>query len=247
MTKLAPTKPAKRSAKPGRFALAPPKRRRGQETLDLFVAATEALLEERTFEQITVQEIALRAGRPIGSFYARFASKDALLPCLYARYDRDLESYVGKWFAGTDWPSLDLVEAVREVVRGLVSMYLERRWLLRAMALFARSRPEAIPEEVFARRGRVFDHAARALESHHRSIAHVDPAHAVRFGLFVVMSVAREKLLFGEAPHARVTPMTRAELERELARTLCGYLGAAPGSSPPRPGEPRPGPVPAER
>ena len=34
----------------------------------------------------------------------------------------------------------------------------------------------------------------------------------------------REKLLFGAAPHARVTPLTRRTLREELVRSLRGYL-----------------------
>ena len=42
----------------------------------------------------------------------------------------------------------------------------------------------------------------------------------------MVSSVAREKLLFGEAPHARVTPMTARFLRDQLVRALHSYLAA---------------------
>jgi hypothetical protein len=46
--------------------------------------------------------------------------------------------------------------------------------------------------------------------------------------VFLVSSVAREKLLFSQAPHARVTTMSRAVLRRELVRMLVAYL-TSPG------------------
>jgi len=235
MSATIPTRPRRaRDARAGRYALSPATRPRGQETFERFLAATEDLLVERTFEQVSIHDIVARAGRPIGSFYARFASKEALLPCLYARYDGDLDANVERWLGSEDWPALGFRRAVEAVVRGLVGLYLERRWLLRAMALFARATPEAIPPDVFERRSRLFARMALALEPYHDRIAHPDPGHAVRFGLFVVMSAAREKLLFGEAPHARVTDVSRTRLERELARVLEGYLAARPELAPAR-------------
>jgi AcrR family transcriptional regulator len=195
--------------------------------MERFAEAAELLLREKPFEEISVQEIVVRSGRPVGSFYARFGSKEALLPHLYERYDRTLEANFAEWLQRVDWLALELPEAIATTVDLLLGMYEKRRWLIRALALFARSRPEAIPEEVVRRRGRVYDPLVQHLARHRRRIRHADPEAAIRFGIFLVSSVAREKLLFGGAPHARVTPISRAELRDELVRALAGYLGCA--------------------
>ena len=67
-----------------------PLQERSRETADRFAAAAEDLLRDRSFEEISIQDIVRRAGRPTGSFYARFASKEALLPFIYLRYHEDL-------------------------------------------------------------------------------------------------------------------------------------------------------------
>jgi AcrR family transcriptional regulator len=211
-----------------RWRHSPPTQKRSRETIERFAEAAENLLREHPFEQITVQEIVKAAGRPIGSFYARFSSKEALLPYLYQRYHDDLEDLYGSRFRRIDWDAIELEGAVGEVVDLLLGLYAERRWLLRALALFARMHPEALPTDLLEQRRRVFEQPVDALLRHRSRIRHADPAAAIRFGVFLVSSVARDKLLFGEAPHARVTPLTRAVLREELVRALFSYLTSDP-------------------
>jgi AcrR family transcriptional regulator len=209
---------------PSRFHAAAPAQRRSAATLERFVEAAEALLREKPFEAISVQDIVRHSGRPIGSFYARFRSKEALLPLLYRRYHERLESTFTVRLERVDWERLDLERAVATVVDFLIGSYDERRWLIRALALFSRQRPEALPADLVEQRRRIFGLLVSALARHRARIAHVDAEEAIRFGIFLVSSTMREKLLFGEAPHARVTPMTRERLRTELARALYSYL-----------------------
>jgi AcrR family transcriptional regulator len=192
--------------------------------MERFARAAEELLQDRPFEKISVLDIVRRAKRPIGSFYARFRGKDALLPHLYQRYHDGLEPYIIDRLARTDWSRLDFPATVGAIVDFTLGMYDERRWLIRALALFARTSPEALPDGLLESRRRVFDAEVQILLRHKERIPHKDPAAAARFGIFLVSSVAREKLLFGEAPHARVTPLSRKALRAEMVRALHGYL-----------------------
>jgi AcrR family transcriptional regulator len=192
--------------------------------VDRFALAAEALLKTRPFEEIGVQDIVRRAGRPIGSFYARFGSKEALLPLLYQRYHEGLEALVASHLARVKWATLDFRQAVEAFVRFVIAVYSERPWLIRAVALFARMRPEALPADLVERRRAVYEPLMAVLLRHRSRIAHPDPEAAVRFVVFLAMSVAREKLLFTDAPQSRLTPMSRAELERELTRVVHAYL-----------------------
>lgn len=209
---------------PTRWRHAPPAQARSRRTTDRFARAAEELLRTRPFEEVTVQDIVRRAGRPTGSFYARFASKDALLPFLYQRYHDGLEPVFRRRLARVAWTTLDLAEAVAAVVDAILATYVERLWLLRALALWARLRPESLPADIVERRKRVYDPAVEELLAHRARIPHADPAAAIRFGIFVVSSVAREKLLFAEAPLSRITPLSRRDLRDELVRLLHTYL-----------------------
>jgi AcrR family transcriptional regulator len=197
--------------------------------MDLFARAAEELLRTRPFEEISVQDIVRRAGRPVGSFYARFASREALLPFLYQRYHEGLEALLASRLGSVPWPALGFARTVEALVDMVLETYAERRWLIRALALFARSRPEALPDDILSRRRRAYEPMVEVLLRHRARIAHEDPEAAIRFGIFLISSTAREKLLFADAPLSRVTPLGRAELRRELVRVLHSYLsGEAP-------------------
>src|SRR5262245_3759125 len=182
-----------RATVPARFRWESPAQRRGHETLERFAEATEELLRERSFEDIGVQDIVRRARRPIGSFYARFASKEALLPLLYQRYHDGLEAQVATHVARVPWAELDLARTVDAFVELVIAVYTERPWLIRALALFARTRPEGLPHDLVEQRRAVYAPLFAALLRHRPHIAHADPEAAVRFAVFLALSVAREK------------------------------------------------------
>ena len=201
-----------------------PLQARSRRTLDNIARATEELLEARPFDEIGVADIVRRAGCSTSSFYARFPTKEALLPFLYARYDADLRPRIAARLAEVDWGGLTLRQTVELIVGGMVGMYREREHLLRAVALFARASPGAIGDDVRRERAGVHDALAGRLARFGAEIAHPDPLDAARVGLFIVGAAARDKVLFGEAPHAAATPLTDARLARELARALHAYL-----------------------
>lgn len=209
---------------PARFRSEPPAQERSRETVDRLVEAVEDLLQTRTFEDISVQDIVQRAGRSVGSFYARFSSKEALLPHLYQRYHERLEATLRPERKRVDWEQLDLPGTVASLVDLLLGIYQERRWLLRVVALFARTHPDALPEDVVEHRRRIYDPFVHILLRHREHIRHADPEAACRFALFLASCVLREKTLFGDAPHSRVTPISRESLRHEVTRSLHSYL-----------------------
>jgi AcrR family transcriptional regulator len=196
---------------------------RSRRTLDKIVRAVEELLEVRPFDEIAVADIIRRARCSTGSFYARFPTKDAVLPYLYARYDADLRPRVAAKMASVDWTSLSLRQTTELFVGGMVDMYLERRHLLRAVALFARAHPDAIGDDVRHRREGVHDLPARLLARFADEIAHDDAREAARIGFFIVAAAARDKLLF-DAPHGSTTRLSHSQLKTQLSRAFYAYL-----------------------
>ena len=197
---------------------------RSRRTLEKIGRAVEELLATRSFDDISVNDIVRRARCSIGSFYARFASKDDLLPYLYERYDADLRPRIQARAAPSEWEHLSFRETVALVVGHTVDMYLERRHLLRAVALLARTTPTAVNPAARTARGATTDIPAKLLARFTRDIRHDDPLDAARIGFFMVAAIAREKILFGEAPHAASTALGTDRLKRELTRMLFAYL-----------------------
>ena len=208
--------------KPARIT--PPLQERSARTLERIVQATEELLRTKSLEQVTIREIVQRAKCPIASFYARFKSKDDLLPHLYERYDARIGPEVQSKISGVDFTSLDLPTAVELCVELILDSYSRDKWLMREVALFARRNPGAIGKDMRRNRSGMHTRAAQVFASFGKQIRHKDPVRAAEVGIFLVASVARETVLFGEAPHATATALSREALRATLVHTFLSFL-----------------------
>src|SRR5882757_4356318 len=131
---------------------AAPQQGRSQETLARVLRATEHLLGRMHFEDITISQILELADVSVGSFYARFHSKEDLLPHLYAAYSENLKVRTAAAAAPEHWASKKLAERIRTLLQLAVSAYREQRGLLRAVALLARSRPKQVAKSALRER-----------------------------------------------------------------------------------------------
>jgi AcrR family transcriptional regulator len=100
-----------------------PRQARSQETLDRFLAATASLLEERPFEEITVSDIVRRADRTVGSFYARFDNKYAVLYELVESVFDRIKDVVRAFCDPVRWDGQPAQDFVIEAVRLNVQAY----------------------------------------------------------------------------------------------------------------------------
>lgn len=205
-----------------------PRQARSQETLRRLLDATEALLARHHFEDISIHQILAASGVSIGSFYARFHRKEDLLPHLYQDYSNALRTRMAAATDPARWKDLPLATRVREFVRQAVAAYRERRGLLRAVALLARSRPRALAKSALRERDDQYQAAAALLLACRGEIQHPEPARAVPAGILFVLAACRDKILFAEAPHPASVDLTDEQLADELARALHAYLTTAP-------------------
>jgi AcrR family transcriptional regulator len=109
-----------------------PRQARSQETLDRFLDATHQLLDERPFEEITVADIVRRADRTVGSFYARFDDKYAVLYELVQRVFERINDVVRAFCDPVRWDGQPVTEFVAESVRMNVQAYRRAGPLFRA-------------------------------------------------------------------------------------------------------------------
>ena len=215
--------------KPSRVS--PPLQERSAKTLERIVEATEDLLRTKSFELVTVRDIVRRAKCPIASFYARFKSKDDLLPHLYERYNARVGPAVAAKIAAFDVHKLDLRQSVEACVDIIIDSYESDKWLMREIALFARRNPGAIGQDARQARTGMHSKAAALFQIYGRNIKHKDPVRAAEVGIFLVASIARESILFGAAPHASATGLSSAQLRATLIHTFFSFL-TTPCASP---------------
>jgi AcrR family transcriptional regulator len=209
---------------PTRQRITPPLQERSARTLERIVEATEDLLRSKSFELVTVRDIVRKAKCPIASFYARFKSKDDLLPLLYERYDARVGPRIESKMAAFDIKSVDLHKAIEICVDLIVDSYSQDKWLMREVALFARRNPGAIGKETRKNRAGMHSRAAAVFAAFEKDIGHKDPVRAAEVGIFLIASVARETILFGGAPHASATALSTNALRATLIHTFFSFL-----------------------
>ncbi len=103
------------------------RQKRSQKTYDALIATTFRLLEQREFDQISIAELAQKAGYSVGAFYARFRSKDELFDALVAQHMADRTRERQRIFS-----TASDAELIGELMEELVAYYWGRRRFWRA-------------------------------------------------------------------------------------------------------------------
>lgn len=200
---------------------------RSRRTLERLLSTTERLLQTHPFESISVQQIVRGAKTSVGAFYARFVDKQALLPALYARYDTDLTRRMADLERRAPWAGRSFRDTVALLVEHFVRSFRDNLFLMRALALYARTHPGEIDAETRARRVAQHRFLSSALLNHRGHIGHSDPDRAVELSFFFAAAACRDRILFGDAPHAASTQLADTELVREVTRMILGYLNVS--------------------
>jgi TetR/AcrR family transcriptional regulator, ethionamide resistance regulator len=108
------------------------------------VAAAEALLRERPFRELTVDEVMRRTELSRPSFYVYFRDRHHLILRVVEHIGAELRTMSQRWYTGAgDGPAL-----AREAMEGIVEVYGEHGPVLRGLADAAADDPEV--ERVYA-------------------------------------------------------------------------------------------------
>ena len=121
--------------------LLPSKQDRSRETQARILRATARLLGKEPFESISVRRIVIEAETSIGSFYARFRDKNALLSVLYAEYETQLHKRLAR-LQESIADTRSLQEVAKLIAEHFVDMYGEVPNLSRALYEYATRSPK---------------------------------------------------------------------------------------------------------
>lgn len=198
---------------------------RSRETLRRIAVATAQLLEESRFEDLSVARIVSRARSSVGSFYARFRDKDALLDYLDELYARELQALLDGFVERAERPRPPLASLSDRLWSDLVAFHVRRKGLVRTLVLRARVRREAAFEERTRRLNARFVRVVDVFLDRRAEMTVADPKRAVPLGLAFAYSAMREHILFPESIRLPAAP-SRRELVSALTRCLLGALGA---------------------
>jgi AcrR family transcriptional regulator len=206
----------------------PPSQARSQATMERFVRATRELLQERPFEDITVADIVTRAERTVGSFYARFEDKDAVLRLLLEQLDSRVRETVRAFCDPVRWEGSPVSDFVAESVKLNVHAYRRSAPLFRA-ALAASASDAGFRD----RRRETMRFSAEAqkafLLTRRDELRCSDPARASDAMFETIAATLDHELLYGR--FTATSPSTDGELIDDLTRRALGILGAPAGDA----------------
>ncbi len=167
---------------------------RSKETEKALSRAARDLLNEKSFTDIRVDEVARNAGMSVGGYYARFKGKSALLHLADIDFlDACVEAFddaIPEDFAG------NLSELLRSYITVMVHQFGNHR---EAILQIIQHAAEDDSSE-FRRRATEFnDHVhgrlRRIMSRNVSSIAHPDPERAANMAIFIASASARDAVL----------------------------------------------------
>lgn len=202
-----------------------PLQTRSQETLERILDATEVLLEEKTFEEISVSEIVRKARSSVGSFYARFVDKDSLLLHLQQRLYTESRLTAQEALAPQVWEGTPLELLIPSVVTFMCETYQERLGLRRALqARMVSDERFRTPATTLSKE--VCRLLVELVSSRREEVQHENIPLAVDVCHRIVFSTLDQHYTFSGAPTGRrLAPKT---LGRELSAACIAYLGVRP-------------------
>jgi AcrR family transcriptional regulator len=198
---------------------------RSRQTFTKLLDATEALLEKRTFEEITIHEIAERAGSSVGAFYTRFEDKEALRECLIARYYEDMLAISTEELAPERWRGEPISSRAGAYIGAVVKTCRRRRGLMRMRFLHDIQHNEPLPEEQAEQVQRLVERLTGFFSPCVSEIDHPYAADALAFALRMVDTMVATTILLSSPRLESFPDVSDDQLVRETTRAFLRYLG----------------------
>jgi AcrR family transcriptional regulator len=115
------------------------RRRRSPEVAEReIIDAAEALLRERPFRELTVDEVMRRTGLSRPSFYVYFRDRHEIVLRVVAHLGGELFTMSERWIGGTGEP----LELARDALEGILAVFEEHGPVMRALADAATDDPD---------------------------------------------------------------------------------------------------------
>jgi len=192
------------------------------------IDALEKLLKTREFEQISVADIAAKAGVSVGSVYSHFKDKDAFLEELLLRRKATIEERLLQSEA-TDMTAVlkaqgDLHTALLLVSRSAFEQVRMDAHIIRATHTYARLNPEFIDEDWQAFADRSFSSLRLVLDIYADQITRPDMEEAAKMINYFFSVIFVRTALFQHGTLFTSHAPSDEALVREAADMAYGYL-----------------------
>jgi len=193
---------------------------RSRRSLQRLLDAAEEILREKSFTEMTVNNIVRRARSSVGVFYSRFPNKLALLHHLDERFTADAEETFRGQLDPARWRGRSRAEVSAEVVRFLYDLHERDKGLLRAIILQVRLAPNERFQQTGRRLSQLIDRLAEFLSAVGDSPPGPAARPAIRLALVMLIASIRDVVVFDETTHHQQL------LGRQGAELRAAFTGA---------------------
>ncbi|HIL79827.1 MAG TPA: TetR/AcrR family transcriptional regulator [Myxococcales bacterium] len=200
----------------------PPRQARTQQSLERLLDAAETLLRDKSFEDVHVSEIALRADTSVAAFYRRFRDKNALLYALHERFSDAAIATADEVLRDARWENAGIREILESIIPFLIEVLQSHEMLQRAVYRIALS-DETMRERSLRLRRYVLGRLSELLLMRSSEIKHPDPNHAVPFALVQAGALMTEFYLNGMRD-STLLPSSDKKIAEEIVHSCCSYL-----------------------
>lgn len=168
-----------------------PLQKRSRESLKRVYDATNDLLKDRDFDQITISQISKASKVAVGSIYQRFGSKDQLLWIMYQSYLEEAKVLFTDLLAGKK--NEVQRERIENFLTTLCDLWEANRGIIRSLLVVFRRDPEAIPDYLSG-------HFIGAYENSAQYLLDPDPSdediRRARFVISMLLANCREHIFY---------------------------------------------------
>ncbi len=206
----------------------PAQQARSRATRDKLVAAFDRLLRSRSFESLTIADLAAEAGLAVGTVYRRFENKDAFIPVIFELYMARLDEFMAGEGRVEIEPEAGLRKALHRIVRSAWGLIEREGHLVRAAHLYARLRPDLVGDDWR-------DYLDAALTSTRQIIALFDSEvrvqdreAAAQMLAYQLNTLPLERGLYPEEGVSALLTLEDEPFLEALADTMYGYLTTGP-------------------
>jgi AcrR family transcriptional regulator len=197
---------------------------RSRRSAERIVAAALELLATKDFDQMSVAEIAARAGLSVGGFYARFLDKAALLEYLDSEVIEGVLAQARKALSAEALRGASARMVIERYIALAVRTFRKHRRVIAQVSLRSRTSVDAAFRERVREANRTLHDLLRArLRERRNEIGHSRPELATDVALTAVSGAMREFVLFGDL-RPQFEPLSDRELVAQLTDLFCSYL-----------------------
>jgi AcrR family transcriptional regulator len=191
--------------------------------LERILKTAETLIRTKGYEALTVAEVVRRSNTSIGTFYARFEDKTALLHAVQERFHGREEMQIRDESAKVDWSALSLEDTVRKLVEIKQAATDGNDRLIEAFVVYGATDP-VLRERGYRYKAQVESLEVEILMSHAAQIGHSDPESAARVASRLWQAAQEENVQRSRSGVALADSVYGDLLIRKLPEVIIAYL-----------------------